>query len=285
LKISFAQLAASPAPIRILAFLLILGLVWLPLAGLMALVIADPNWLTIAAMSLLFGQFLLLIRWWGRRLHHDRHILQTYGLDWNRRNGSEFLQGLGWGISSLLLLFVVQGLVGGLTWQWPTVVILRVAIEGLLVAIGVGLAEELVFRGWLLDELQRDYHCDLVPWLNAFLFAVLHFLKPLAEVTRTLPQFPGLLLLGLILVWMKRSTQQQHRTAVKLTMMPGRLGLPIGFHAGLVWAYYLLKVGNLITISDRVPIWLTGIDGNPLAGAVGLVCLTGLAFYWQARSR
>lgn len=285
MKISLIKLAARPAPIRILAFLLLLAAVWLPFAGLIVLLVPDPNGRTIAVMSLLFGQFLLLIRWWGRQLYQDRQILQTFGLQRSRQNGREFLQGWGWGIGSSLLLFGLQGLLGWLSWQPPTAALLRVAIEGLIVAIGVGLAEELVFRGWLLDELQRDYHSDLVPWLNATLFALLHFLKPLSEVIRTLPQFPGLLLLGLILVWMKRSTQQQRRTAVKLTTLPGRLGLPIGFHAGLIWSYYLLKVGNLVQISDRVPSWLTGIDGNPLAGLMGLVFLSGLALYWRGRSR
>jgi uncharacterized protein len=88
----------------------------------------------------------------------------------------------------------------------------------------------------------------------------------------------------LILVWMKRTTRSQRRTAVRLTTHTGRLWLPIGFHAGLVWSYYLLKVGELVQLTNRVPEWVTGIDGNPLAGVMGLLFLTGLAVYWRQRS-
>jgi hypothetical protein len=111
---------------------------------------------------------------------------------------------------------------------------------------------------------------------------VLHFIKPLPEVIRTFPQFPGLVLLGLALVWAKRSTRRQLRlTGVQ---HQGRLGLPIGLHAGLVWGYYMIHVGQLARYSGQVPQWLTGIDQNPLAGGAGLVFLMLLAAYMRWRS-
>lgn len=281
MKISLSQVAELPAPLRLLAFLVVLGLLWLPLALPIAQFSTDPNQTTIWVMSLLLVEFLLLLRWWGIWVYRDRRIFQTYGLVFTRQSGHEALQGFGWGLGVLLLMFVVQSLFGWQTWQAPTLSLFRIAIEGLLVAWGVGFAEELVFRGWILEELQRDYRPLLVLCINSLLFAALHFIKPLPEVIRTFPQFPGLVLLGLILAFMKWSTQQQRRTAVRLTTQSGRLGLPIGFHAGLVWGYYLLKVGQLIKVSDRVPDWVTGIDGNPLAGVVGLLFLSGLAVYWR----
>jgi len=81
---------------------------------------------------------------------------------------------------------------------------------------------------------------------------------------RTWPQFPGLLLLGLILIWGKRRCQN-------------RLGLSIGLHAGLVWGYYIINIGELVRYSGSVPDWVTGINGNPLAGAIGLLFLSVLA--------
>jgi len=44
----------------------------------------------------------------------------------------------------------------------------------------------------------------------------------------------------------------------------------MGIHSGLVWGYYLLKVGGLIIPHKNLSPWLTGIDGNPLAGLLGL---------------
>lgn len=285
LKIQLTQLADFPAPMRILAFLLLLVMCWIPLAAPIALLSRDPNQTTIWVMLLLFVEFVVLMRWWGRQVRNDPQILQTYGLVFNQQAFRELLYGFSWGIVSLLLMFLLQGGLGWLSWQGPSTSIGRVAVEGLLVAIGVGLAEELVFRGWILDELQRDYSLQVGLWANSLIFATLHFVKPLPEIVRTFPQFPGLVLLGLALVWMKRSTRYQRRTAVRLTTHSGRLGLPIGLHAGFVWGYYLLKVGGLVRLTGRAPEWVTGIDGNPLAGLVGLLFLTGLAGYWHRRSK
>ena len=55
-----------------------------------------------------------------------------------------------------------------------------------------------------------------------------------------------------------------------------RLGMSIGIHAGLVWAYYIVSVGQLIEYTNKVPVWITGIDGNPIAGVMGLMFLSGL---------
>ncbi len=284
LKARLAQLAHWPAPLRILAFLLLLGLFWLPIAAAIALWSQDANQTTIWTMALLFLGFLTLIQRWGGWLHQEPQIFRTYGLGLGRDSQRELLLGFGVGLASLAAMFGLYGLLGWLSWQMPSSNFGRVALEGLLVAIGVGLAEELVFRGWILDELERDYAPQVALWASSLCYALLHFIKPLPEVIRSFPQFPGLLLLGLILVWMKRSTQSQRRTSDSLTTRPGRLALPIGFHAGLIWGYYLFKVGDLAKLNQTVPDWLTGIDGNPLAGVIGLLWLSALAVYWRRRA-
>jgi hypothetical protein len=51
-----------------------------------------------------------------------------------------------------------------------------------------------------------------------------------------------------------------------------------------VWGYYLLQVGNLLTPTNAVPAWVTGLDGNPLAGLLGLGLLGllgSLIFRWS----
>ncbi|HEY9708972.1 MAG TPA: type II CAAX endopeptidase family protein [Oculatellaceae cyanobacterium] len=246
-------------------------LVWLPVAAPIFLLVHDLNLVTILTMGLLFGEFLLLLRFWGRKVYHQPQLLKSYGLQGRRQNGLDLLKGLSVGLLFTFGLFAVEGLLGWLKFQTPQVVLPRVVLEGLVSALGIGFAEELVFRGWLLDELQRDYSSKASLWADAAIFAVSHFLKPLSEVIRTLPGFPGLLLLGLTLVWAKRSSG-------------GLLGLPIGIHAGLVWGYYILNVGKLVQYSDRVSPWITGVDGNPIAGVMGLLFLSVLAFSMRKRS-
>ncbi|NJN85599.1 MAG: CPBP family intramembrane metalloprotease [Leptolyngbyaceae cyanobacterium SL_7_1] len=256
----------SPVLIRIGCFLALLLLLWLPIAIPAYWLLSDSNTIALITMPVLFVEFIGLLRWWGRRIYRQPYPLHGYGLQLNYRNGYELLQGLILGTIVLVVLFLVEGWLGWLRWQ-PAVGLGRIGLEGLLISRGWGVGEELIFRGWLLDELQRDYSTRSALWLSSLLFAALHFLKPLPEIIRTSPQFFGLVLLGLTLVWAKRRTC-------------ARLGLPIGLHAGLVWGFYLINVGNLIHYTDRVPAWVTGIDGNPLAGMAGLIVLGGLA-HWM----
>jgi hypothetical protein len=57
----------------------------------------------------------------------------------------------------------------------------------------------------------------------------------------------------------------------------------MGLHAGLVGGYYIVNVGQLMQYSGQVPEWVTGIDGNPLAGLMGLGFLSLLAIAMKRR--
>ncbi len=242
---------------------------WLPLAVPIHLLLSkNPNLVTIVTMGLLFLEFLWLLRFWGKKVYQQPQLLKRYGLTWTRQNGIELLNGLSIGLLFCLGLFAAEGILGWVEFRTPSVALVKVTLEGLLSALGIGLAEQLLFRGWLLDELQRDYSPTTVLWTNAVIFALLHFIKPIEEVIRTFVQFPALLLLGLTLVWAKRS----HRN---------RLGICIGLHAGLVWGYYILNVGQLVQSTHQVSPWITGIDDNPIAGAMGLLFLGILAFWMR----
>ncbi|ELR99530.1 CPBP family intramembrane glutamic endopeptidase [Gloeocapsa sp. PCC 73106] len=252
-------------------FLVTLLVLWLPLA-LPAFWIfnRDPNLLALVTMPILYIIFIGLVQWWGKRIHNHPNLLKRYGLVATRKNARDLGKGLilGWGIC--LGIFVIQGLLGWLLWRSPSEKLAQIILEGLGIALVVGLVEELVFRGWLLDELERDYSANLAMWISAIIYALLHFLKPLGEIIRTLPQLPALIGLGLILVKAKRSHQ-------------GLLGIAIGIHMGLIWAYYCLNVGNLIEYTQVVPIWITGIDNNPLAGLMGWLGLLILGYSVYAK--
>jgi hypothetical protein len=271
LKPNLAKLTQYPVPVRLVSFIAVLLLLWLPVAAPIYLLGRDPNLVTILTMGLLFGEFLLLLRWWGKKVYQQPQLLKRYGLAGTRQNGLDLLKGLSIGLLFTFCLFTLEGLLGWLKFQTPPEVLPRVILEGLASALGIGFAEELVFRGWLLDELQRDYSSKTALWTDAVIFAVSHFIKPLGEIIRTFPTFPCLLLLGLTLVWAKRSSG-------------GLLGLPIGLHAGLVWGYYIINVGQLVHYSNQVSPWITGVDSNPLAGAMGLLFLSILAFWMRKRS-
>ena len=237
----------------------------------------DSNTASILTLVTLYGEFILLVLLWGRWVYSEPNLLWRYGLEFSRRMCLELLAGLVIGVCSVAALFITQGFLGWVMWQTPLIASLRTALEGLLVALGVGFAEELFFRGWLLDELQRDYQLPTVLVVDATIFALVHGLKP---------QFPALFLLGVTLILAKRShTDLDDRVRFDeygsrhqaLNMLRGRLGLPMGLHAGLVWGYYIVNVGQLVKYAPQVPEWLTGFDRNPLAGAIGVLFLNVLA--------
>jgi uncharacterized protein len=271
-----------PAPGRMLSFLLVLVLLWLP--GLIPIYLTisstqnleDPstkNLLSILTMGLLAIEFIALLPWWGRKVYQHPNLYSRYGLAFTRQNGLLLIQGLAIGASFAVALFITQGLCGWLTWQNPRLPILQLILEGSATALGTALAEELFFRGWMLDELERDYAPVPALIADAGLFASLHFLKPIPVMLASLPQFPGLFLLGTVLVIAKR----QHRSL---------LGMSIGLHAGMVWAYYIINVGSLVKYSGRVSDWVTGINGNPISGILGLAFLLILVILfskWSAK--
>lgn len=257
---------------RLGIFLLVLLLLWLPVAAPIYFLLSyDPNLVTILTMGLLFGEFLFLLPFWVKKVHRESQLLKRYGLAGTRQNALNLLKGLIIGLVFTFSLFALEGLLGWVKFQTPQPILPRIILEGFVSALGIGFAEEFVFRGWILDELQRDYSPQSSLRADAIIFAVSHFLKSFSEIIRTFPAFPGLLLLGLTLVWAKRSAGEL-------------LGLPIGIHTGLVWGYYILNVGKLIEYSDQVSPWITGVDGNPIAGIMGLLFLSVLAFWMRRKT-
>jgi uncharacterized protein len=260
----FKKIAEFSAPLRLAIFLGALSVFWLPLAlPIYWLLRSDSNLASILTMGLLFVELLFGWQFWGRFVHGDRHIYTRYGLAKNSSNTREFWQGLAIGFWLCLGLFITEALLGWIDIIQPSTSLIRIIIEGWFSAVGIALAEELLFRGWLLDELHRDYGQKICIWVTAIAYALAHFIKPMEEIMRTAVTFPALVLLGIALVLAKYKYGD-------------RLGISIGIHGGLVWGYYIVNVGQLIKYNSLIPDWVTGIDGNPIAGVMGLIFLSGL---------
>lgn len=281
----FALAQRSPL-VRVVVFLGIAVTLWMPLAwpfyrlsGQGKLPGGD-----LIPTAMLYGVFLVLLPLWQRRVHGLRQPWQTLGFTGGRRLGQGFLVGLGIGTLSILALASIQLVLG---WAVPNIEALAnppwipLLLGGALTALAVGWSEEVLFRGWLLGELERGFSAPWALGINSLVFAIAHFIKPLAVMVQMLPQFLGLLLLGMTLVWARRVSLRPYPRQTSL-------GPAVGLHSGLVWMYYVLNVGHLLEPTGRVPPWVTGLDGNPLAGLLGLTLLLGLALgfrRWVAQSR
>ena len=282
-----SRLNSYQAPIRIILFLLTLIAIWLPIAAPMYLIFGES--VGIALTILIYCEFLGLIWWWGRKIAKYAHPFRYYGLSLTSQNGREFLFGLGLGSATLCIFMVLQVSFGWLAlqtgnWQAPLSAKLLPALGiyfvdwqgaiaiGLLTSIGVGFAEEMLFRGWILSELERDYSPKTALIAASLFFAILHFIKPLDVIIATWSQFVGLVILGVALVLARRRCE-------------GRLGIAIGLHGGLVWCYYIVNTTRLLKPTGNVPEWVTGLNGNPLAGLMGIIFLSAIAIGFRGISK
>ncbi len=228
--------------------------------------------------------FIALLFVWTRRVHRLTDPWQKLGFGgggW--RWWRNWATGFAIGAAGVALLYGLQ-----LGFGWGDLALTsinygRIVLEGLFLALLVGIAEELIFRGWLLFELEQDYAPTLALWVNGFLFALAHYIRPWSAIVETWPQFFGLWLMGLTLVWarrmpslpMSRMDRQRSKTS---------LAYAAGLHGGLVWAYYQVSVAGLIAPTGVVPLWVTGIQGNPLAGVMGAGLLGGIAAFFYGGS-
>ena len=155
--------------------------------------------------------------------------------------------------AALLLALVIGALMMVCALSWAPRLTSGLLINAVMLGLGVGFAEELLFRGWLLGELNLLIGQQRSLWLQAVLFSLVHTRFNLPPL-QLLGLLIGLLLLGLALGLQRRADG-------------GLLWGAIGLHGGLVAGWFLLHQG-LATINPAAPAWLMGPD-NPIAGLVG----------------
>ena len=166
----------------------------------------------------------------------------------------------------LLLALVVVGLALAGQISWEPRLNAAMLLNALALGLGVGFAEELLFRGWLLGELRLLLGAQRALWLQAAVFSLVHsrFNLPLGELLGLLG---GLLLLGLALGLQRRADG-------------GLIWGAIGLHGGLVGGWFLIHQG-LAVVTPAAPAWLLG-PANPIGGLLGWL---GLALLLLVRRR
>ncbi|WP_052128690.1 CPBP family intramembrane glutamic endopeptidase [Neosynechococcus sphagnicola] len=249
-----------PTCLHLLLFFLIWVGLWLPFAVPLAITLhwrpSQPLQLQqkLPLLASLYVLAPLLLRGW---LQVMGGTWADYGLVWQSTLGVSLGIGLGVGSLGLLFLFVGQGVWGWLQWQLQPGKLAALCLPVLLLALWISFTEELVFRGFVLTQLQAA----LPPWAAAVIasviFALLHLIW---EGQGTLPQIPGLWLMGMVLCLARWVDHNQ-------------LGLAWGLHAGWVWGIALLDLTATITVTNQAPQWLTGWDGKPLSGCLCLLLL------------
>lgn len=93
-----------------------------------------------------------------------------------RRTAASVTRGLVRGLlkALLLLALVAAGLTLAGQISWQPHLSTGLALNALALGLGVGFAEELLFRGWLLGELSLLVGAQRALWLQAALFSLVH---------------------------------------------------------------------------------------------------------------
>lgn len=260
-------LLSATSGIRVAAFFLAWVVLWLPLAIPLA---RRFNWQPMQPLTdaqklpILAPLYFIapLIIWLASRLESVPFL--NYGFSFQPRIGSSLILGVGIGVLGLAIAFGLQSLLGWIEWN-ATKGIWSILLPTLLIALWISGTEELIFRGFLLTELQQDYSIWGAAIASSLIFALLHLVW---ERQETLPQIPGLWLMGMVLVLAR-------------TVDNGSLGLAWGLHTGWVWGIASLDTAQLISYTGKAPAWVTGIAEKPLAGLVGISCIlgTGIAIF------
>ena len=214
-----------------------------------------PEHLALIGTLISFLLFVLLLPRWSRLRWGARNGWRALGLSGGGQGGRPappvaWLRGTG--LAGGLLLLVVIPVLAGSWGHWLGEWSLGRCLNALLLAFGVGLAEE-------LNQLLGSTGGVLA---QAACFSLVHTRFNLG-VWPMLGLLSGLFVLGLVL-------------AVQRQLDGGSLWGSIGLHGGLVGGWFLLQ-SSLLQLSPDAPAWLVGPGGlnpNPLGGLVAAASLT-----------
>ena len=244
-------------------------IIFIPFLYIFGWVLATPIillGLNIENLSLIGTIFTFLIfvlslpKWfeirWG--LNNTWTLLGVKQINRNKNLIFYFLKGF---LLSIILIFLILILLIGTQWGvWIGKISPNIIINAIFLILGIGFAEELIFRGWLLEEFKNQFGLKKAIIIESLIFSIVHigFDLPFWQMMSILI---GLFLLGILL------------SLIRLNDKNSLWGC-IGLHGGLVGLWFITNNG-LLFISKNSPVWLVGpgsINTNPLGGLLG-ICL------------
>lgn len=222
--------------------------------------------ISLVGTLLSFGQLVVLLPVWARIRWNESKPFQHLGLMRQRHQVTPnlilLIRGSLWAIALLGLITIPLLLNDWATWRGT----LSIETMGNAIALGllVGLAEELIFRGWLQSELTLFWGPGRAFVGQALIFSLVHTRFNLGPFAM-LGLLVGLFLLGLVLGLQRRVDDNS-------------LWGSIGLHGELVAGWFVLQ-SDLLQISEEAPAWLIGPGGvhaNPLGSIISILVLTAL---------
>lgn len=213
----------------------------------------------------------------------DRRSFTSLGVKWDHLAWRDLLMGIGLAGAMIALIFLMEWALGWLVFQgfaWDSRsldALLLSLVYSALLFVGVGWTEELLSRGYWLQNLSEGINRGWGVLLSSFLFALAHLSNP---------NFSWMALLGLFASGLFFAFAY---------LRTGQLWLPIGLHIG--WNFFEgsvfgfqvsgLEMERLILQEVHGPAFFTGGGFGPEAGLIlfPVLLLTSWVIYHYTRDR
>ena len=226
--------------------------------------------------SAIWGLLAILLATWVARIKLDRRSMTSLGLRWSRQSGVDLIAGFFTPGLLLGLIFVLYLLLGwlkvdGYAWTQSGSSPLQGLLMGLLMFIAVGIQEELLSRGYHLQNLIDGLS---LPWGvvgSSAIFAALHLANPHSGLLPLL----GIFAAGMLFAFAWLRTRQLWLA----------IGLHIGwnFFEGTIYGFPVsgTPAFSLIRTSITGPVVLNGGLFGPEGGVLILPILAlGTLLVW-----
>ena len=228
------------------------------------------NTLSIIGTIITFTLFLIVLPSWSRIRWKTNNIWLSIGLDFRNklRSFKIFFSGF---IFSFFLLFIFCLFIYLCGWiDSFNYIKFGALLNAILLIISIVLAEEIIFRGWLMEEMVLLFGLKRGIIFQSAIFSLAHFRSDIGLVA-LIPFLAGLFLFGLVLT-LRRSLDN------------GSLLGCIGLNGGLVSIWYLFDSGMIIFSIDT-PYYLLGPSRNmvnPIGSVIGIIILL-ITIFFQRR--
>ncbi|MBO8218565.1 CPBP family intramembrane glutamic endopeptidase [Prochlorococcus marinus] len=230
--------------------------------------------LSLIGTIITFLLFIFLLPYWFyiKRNKSSAWVLLGINKDRFLKNLVRFSQGILFALVLIIIILVPLLQKNYISWigEFSPIILLN----SILLGLGVGFAEEIIFRGWLLEELKFEYGTEISIALQAIVFSFVHNLSN--EIFwNILGLRLGFILLGIFLSLVRIRDK-------------GSLWNCIGIHGGLVGIWFFINNG-LIEFKENTPSFLAGPFTqnipNPIGSFSAILILLLLCIFYAVKSK
>ncbi|WP_413389219.1 CPBP family intramembrane glutamic endopeptidase [Prochlorococcus marinus] len=230
----------------------------------------SSNNLSILGTIITFILFLILLPSWGRKRWKTNDIWLSIGLDFKNKYTALkiFFNGFIFSVFLIIILFIFF-LLSGWIDRVDSIKFIQL-LNAILLIVGIVFAEEMIFRGWLMEEMVLLVGMRRGMIFQSAIFSLAHYRSDLS-LSALIPFLTGLFLFGIVLTFRR-------------IIDKGSLWGCIGLHGGLVGIWYLFDSG-MVSFSIDTPYFLLGPSRNmvnPIGSVIGIIILL-ITIFFQRR--